>query len=70
MNLKKFKEFKIASEIVLEHITSNGIKIEVKNNFNQYIVLIDDIIVENFKVKQSALDAVNDAIEAIESNEK
>lgn len=70
MALKKFKEFKIIGENVLEHITNNGTKIEVKKNFDQFAVLIDGIVVENFKVKQSALDAVDDAIEAIESNEE
>lgn len=70
MALKKFKEFKIIGENVLEHITNNGIKIEVKKNFDQFAVLIDGTVVENFKVKQSALDAVDDAIEAIESNEE
>ena len=67
MELKKFKEFRIAS--VVEKATSNNTKVEVIKAGDLFAVSIGDMVVEYFKTKEAASEAANDAIEALGNDE-
>jgi hypothetical protein len=68
MELKKFKEFRPStSEILEQYRTSQGNKVEIKKISDSFAVCIDGLQVEHFKSKEAALEAADDAIDAIES---
>lgn len=67
MELKKFKQFRVTS--IVEQTLGDDLKVEVKKTGDLFAVCINDLIVEKFKTKEAADEAVTDAIEAIGSNE-
>ena len=67
MELKKFKEFRIAS--LVEKTTSDNVKVEVKKTGDLFAVCIDNMVVEYFKTKEAANEAADDAIEALGNDE-
>jgi hypothetical protein len=70
MVLKKFKDFKPASE-VLEEYEAGGAKVEVKKTSSGlFAVCINGLEVDFFRTKAAADEAAEDAIEAMESDDE
>ena len=71
MELKKFKDFKLTSEILETYDAGNGTKVEVKKTSSGlFAVCIEGLEVEHFRTKEAANEAAEDAIEAIGSYEE
>ena len=66
MELKKFKELRLIS--ITEKVTNDN-KVEVKKTNDLFAVCIDGLVVETFKTKEAAIEAADDAIEALGNNE-
>ena len=70
MELKKFKDFKVTSEVLEKYETGNNTKVEVKKTSSGlFAVCIEGIEVEFFRTKEAASEAAEDAIEAIGSDQ-
>ena len=67
MELKKFKEFRIAG--LVEKTISDSTKVEVKKTGDLFAVCIGGMVVETFKTKEAANEAAEDAIEALGNDE-
>lgn len=70
MELKKFKDFKLTSEVLEKYEAGNGAKVEVKKTSSGlFAVCIEGLEVEYFRTKTAANEAADDAIEALGNDE-